>query len=71
MNSTSQPVKAKKETVTEGGKTTIYSLIEVPNSAGKELPNTGGTGTTLYTLVGTMLVALGVVALVRRRRVLA
>ena len=56
VNSTAQPVKAKKETVTEGGKTIIYSLIEVPNSAGVVLPNTGGPGTLPYTLGGIALI---------------
>lgn len=44
------------DTVT-GNATTGYT-VTVKNSAGEKLPNTGGPGTTMYTLSGLMLMAI-------------
>lgn len=46
----------------------LHYTFTVNNSSGTVLPNTGGTGTTLYTLAGTALVALGALALSLRKR---
>ena len=40
----------------------------VRNRPGVELPNTGGTGTALYTIPGLMLILLAGGTLVRRKR---
>ena len=70
ISSTSQPQKAVKKTVTEDGKTVIYSQIEVPNSAGVILPNTGGSGTLPYTLGGLMIMSVAALmyGFIMRRR---
>ena len=56
LNATSQPIRAEKKTVTEDGKTVIYSMIEVPNSTGAMLPSTGGPGTAWIYLMGLLLI---------------
>ncbi len=56
INSVSEPIKAKKITVIEDGKTIVYSIMEIPNSAGTVLPHTGGSGTSRYYLFGSMLI---------------
>lgn len=43
-------------------------VITVDNSAGAELPTTGGSGTTIYTLAGLALVILAAALLLIRRR---
>ena len=42
--------------------------LMVMNSAGVELPSTGGPGTRLFTILGSILVMFAGVLLVRRRR---
>ena len=42
--------------------------VAIANEPGVELPSTGGVGTTAYTAVGTALIALCAVLLLRRRR---
>lgn len=64
------------ETVTSGGdnlatiQTNKYVTggVEVVNQSGTELPSTGGIGTTLFYVVGGLLVAGAVVVLVSRKR---
>ena len=46
---------AEKE-LDKSGNPTGYYVITVQNSAGEELPMTGGSGTLLYTLSGLMLI---------------
>ena len=41
----------------------------IPNTPGKSLPSTGGAGTIGFTLIGVLMVALGVCALVLNNRV--
>ena len=43
-------------------------VIEVVNSAGSSLPSTGGIGTTIFYVVGGVLVLVAVVLLVTRKR---
>ena len=47
--------------------TDTYTLT-VTNSAGYELPSTGGIGTTIFTVIGVALVAVAIVLLIRRRK---
>ena len=42
--------------------------MEIGNSAGSELPSTGGMGTTLFYVIGGLLVAAAVVLLVSKKR---
>ena len=48
----------------------VYTL-KISNSAGCELPSTGGTGTRQFTIIGAMMIgaALGAVLLRRRRQI--
>ena len=47
----------------------FYSTGTIVNNAGAELPSTGGIGTTLFYLIGAILVIGAGVVLVTRRRV--
>ena len=40
----------------------------VENTPGAELPHTGGSGTMIYTIIGTALIAIAGILLVRRKR---
>ncbi len=42
--------------------------ITVGNTSGSALPNTGGIGTTIFTIVGLVLIVGGIVLFVRRKR---
>ena len=54
--------------VSYNNSTGVYTL-KISNSAGYELPSTGGTGTYPYTVVGLVLTMLSATAgLMRRRR---
>lgn len=50
---------------------TLTATAEVANSSGSELPGTGGTGTTIFYVVGGLLVAGAVVLLVTKKRMSA
>ena len=43
-------------------------VVDVPNASGTELPSTGGIGTTVFYIVGSVLVVGAVVLLVTRKR---
>jgi len=43
--------------------------IEVVNNAGTELPDTGGMGTTIFYVIGGLLVLAAAIILITRRRV--
>ena len=45
--------------------------IKVLNQTGTELPSTGGMGTTLFYVVGGLLVAVAVVLLVTKKKMSA
>lgn len=47
---------------------TSINSIKVVNQAGKELPSTGGMGTTMFYLIGGVLVVAAVVLLVTKKR---
>ena len=59
VSSMSEPKKAAKVIVRDeaGGIVSIYSMIEIPNSAGTILPHTGGSGTSRFYILGSMLIA--------------
>ena len=42
--------------------------VEVPNASGTELPSTGGMGTTIFYVLGSVLVLGAVVLLVTKKR---
>ena len=46
------------------------SIFEIPNPAGVALPNTGGPGTRLFTILGSILILGAGVLLWRRRRLI-
>ena len=53
----------------KNGSESILFDIDVPNNSGSELPSTGGIGTTIFYVVGAILViGAGVVLITRRRR---
>ena len=50
------------------GTTDASVQYKIINSSGHELPSTGGIGTTVFTVVGLVLIAGAIVLLLRRRR---
>lgn len=56
-------------TLTYTGKSDPISQIEVENHTGPELPSTGGIGTTIFYVVGGLLMLGAVVVLVTRKKV--
>lgn len=56
-------------TLTYTGKSDSISKIEVENHTGLELPGTGGIGTTIFYVVGGLLMLGAVVVLVTRKKV--
>lgn len=48
--------------------TLLTNTAKVPNSTGPELPGTGGIGTTIFYIVGSILVAGAVVVLIAKKR---
>lgn len=66
-------VEIKAETTEEGGKTVVVetslSVTEkVANDTGVVLPETGGIGTTIFYVIGGVLVAVAAVLLITRKR---
>lgn len=59
------------ETDEDGKKTYETLVIEVNNNSGTELPSTGGAGTTLFYVLGSILVLAAVVLLVTKKRMSA
>lgn len=57
---------AKAEDTTEGDTLVVTQLVE--NNAGATLPSTGGIGTTIFYIIGAILVVGAGVVLVTRRR---
>ena len=62
------PMAASEETVDFDGTGTI-SLITITNTPGTALPHTGGMGTTIFYVFGTMLVLGCGIYLIARRRI--
>lgn len=55
-------------TISEDGKTYVSGGLEVVNESGAELPSTGGIGTTMFYVVGSVLVISAAVVLISKRR---
>ena len=70
-NKLSAPVKI---TIAEDGKITVNdgasstSLVKVENKSGSLLPSTGGRGTTLFYILGAILVVGSGVVLITKKR---
>lgn len=62
-------LSAGSSTLTYTGKSDSISQIEVENHTGLELPGTGGIGTTIFYVVGGLLMLGAVVVLVTRKKV--
>jgi LPXTG-motif cell wall-anchored protein len=63
------PDKAKEAVVTKTS--AAIAELEVVNQKGTELPSTGGIGTTIFYVMGSILVICAGVVLVTRRRMAA
>lgn len=50
------------------GKATVVNQVEVQNNKGSILPNTGGMGTTLIYVVGSILVLASGIVLFSKRK---
>lgn len=66
-------VESEKVEIIEGVETTIKSVtmtgeVEVPNKTGNLLPSTGGIGTTIFYVVGGVLVAGAGILLITKKR---
>ena len=58
-------------TVTVDGEATTEHLVKVENNSGSLLPSTGGMGTTVFYVIGAVLMLGAVVVLVSRKRMAA
>jgi fimbrial isopeptide formation D2 family protein/LPXTG-motif cell wall-anchored protein len=56
------------ETEQEGDKTTGVVTVKIPNGKGNTLPAAGGIGTTIFYVIGGILVAITAVILIVRKR---
>jgi len=65
----SDSTAATDDRVTDGTTETCFLQTDIPNRKGQTLPETGGIGTTLFYLIGAILVLGAGVVLVTRRRV--
>lgn len=54
----------------ENSDTLTYTTMisEISNKSGMELPSTGGIGTTIFYVIGSLLVVAAVVLLVTKKR---
>mgnify|MGYP004643214519 CR=1 FL=1 len=70
-NKLAAPVKVtidENGTVTMGDSTTPVTTVEIENKTGSLLPSTGGRGTTLFYILGGILVLGSAVVLITKRR---
>ena len=51
--------------------TTDVAKVEIENKSGTELPSTGGIGTTIFYVLGSILVIGAVVLLIAKKRMSA
>ena len=76
-NKLAAPVKVKIEASTDGGtgkvtyNETATGTVEIENRTGTELPSTGGIGTTVFYVIGGLLMAVAVVLLVTKKKMSA
>ena len=53
----------------EGDNVSVVDIpVDVPNSTGSELPSTGGIGTTLFYVIGGLLMTGAAVLLITKKR---
>ena len=64
--STSDHVALTQGNLAEG----TLPVFTITNEKGAALPNTGGPGTRIFTILGSMLICLAGALLVRRRRLI-
>lgn len=62
-------VIAEGGSVTVGTNTTAVNEVQVQNQSGTELPSTGGIGTTIFYVVGSILVIGAAVLLIVKKRI--
>ena len=53
---------------TTGGEEVEVNKVEIENKSGTELPSTGGMGTTLFYVLGGILVLVAIILLITRKR---
>ena len=76
-NKLAAPVKVKIEASTDGGtgkvtyNETATGTVEIENRTGTELPSTGGIGTTVFYVIGGLLMTVAVVLLVTKKKMSA
>lgn len=70
MTTTDNPAKAEVLSAETDGNAAVYGM-KVENSTGSTLPSTGGIGTTIFYVVGGILVAAAGILLVTKRRMRA
>lgn len=70
MTTTTNKEQAEVLNADTDGSVTVYAM-KVENSAGSRLPSTGGIGTTIFYVVGGILVAAAGILLVTKRRMRA
>ncbi len=58
-------------TVTYGENSTSTDTVKIENKTGVELPSTGGVGTTIFYVIGGLLMAVAVVLLVTKKKMSA
>ena len=58
-------------TVTYDGNSTDTGTVKIENKTGVELPSTGGVGTTIFYVIGGLLMAVAVVLLVTKKKMSA
>jgi LPXTG-motif cell wall-anchored protein len=61
------PAEAFCVTVNSSAVTTV-TTVEIPNQRGNILPETGGIGTTVFTISGALLITLAGMLLIAKRR---
>lgn len=61
-------VKINGENATEANPSALTHTEGVANNTGTELPSTGGMGTTVFYVIGSILVLAAVVLLVTKKR---
>lgn len=71
IGQTDIPVNTKIAETSDNGKVVHSKIVTVTNTLGNALPETGGMGTTLFYLVGGLMVVAAVVLLVTKKRMRA
>jgi len=62
------PIEIQKDGTVKYNNTTVTGTIEVQNGTGSKMPSTGGMGTTIFYVVGSILLIGAGVLLVTKRR---